>query len=64
MKMTEEMRKMQAEIEFDDYNLPLSFQQRRHDQPIVGIDSQLVSRNWRLKERVSINVTFRNCIPS
>lgn len=40
--------------EDDDYNLPIAFQQRRHE-PIEGFVADLM-KNWRLKskERVSL----------
>lgn len=47
---TEGVFKMHSED--DDYNLPMSFQQRRHEQKIEGLLAE-VTRNWRLKERVS-----------
>lgn len=39
--------------EDDDFNLPLTFTQRRHEQPIEG-SVNLMIKNWRLKERVCI----------
>lgn len=48
---TEGVFKMHSED--DDYNLPIAFQQRRHEQ-IEGFVADLM-KNWRLKskERVS-----------
>jgi hypothetical protein len=40
--------------EDDDYNLPVAFQQRRHEQRIEGLLAEIM-KNWRLKERVSLN---------
>lgn len=37
--------------EDDDYNLPIAFQQRRHEQKIEMLADLM--KNWRLKERVS-----------
>lgn len=45
--------------EDDDYNLPLSFTHRRHEQQATDGASNLMVKNWRLKERVSI--TFEPC---
>ena len=39
--------------EDDDYNLPLSFTHRRHEQQAIDSASNLMVKNWRLKERVS-----------
>lgn len=41
--------------EDDDMNLPLAFQQRRHEQKIEGLLVDIM-KNWRLKERVSFVV--------
>lgn len=40
--------------EDDDYNLPIAFQQRRHEQKIEGFLADQMMKNWRLKERVSV----------
>lgn len=47
--------------EDDDYNLPLSFTHRRHEQQAIDGASNLMVKNWRLKERVSIFFTFGPC---
>jgi hypothetical protein len=39
--------------EDDDVNLPLAFSERRHEQPIDG-NANLMIKNWRLKDRVSV----------
>jgi hypothetical protein len=53
--------------EDDDVNLPLAFQQRRHEQKIEGLLADIM-KNWRLKERVrclfvivSWNFKFKFC---
>lgn len=38
--------------EDDDYNLPIAFQQRRHEPRVDTFFADLM-KNWRLKERVS-----------
>lgn len=48
---TEGVFKMHSED--DDINLPLAFQQRRHEPRIEGILADIM-KNWRLKERVSV----------
>lgn len=42
--------------EDDDLNLPIAFQQRRHEQKIEGLLEELGTKSWRQKsqkERVS-----------
>jgi hypothetical protein len=50
---TEGVFKMHSED--DDFNLPIAFQQRRHEQKIEGLLADLM-KNWRLKERVRCTV--------
>lgn len=52
MRVKQEEGIFKYHSEDDDFGLPLAFQQRRHDQPIETLLSNLVTKNWRLKERV------------
>lgn len=40
--------------EDDDASLPISFTQRRHEQPPLNVNLASMIKHWRLKERVSL----------